>query len=87
MVGLVGAQLGGMRALALAHPLARPASPRCAAPRPRTPAAFLTMASEIKNRMALVPQAEEGGAGGKGTVSVGPGQAVGGGKSGGGGCC
>lgn len=48
-------------------------------------AAFLTMASEIKNRMALVPQAEEG-AGAKGTVSVGPGQAVGA-KSGGGGCC
>jgi hypothetical protein len=43
------------------------------------------MAGEIKNRMALVPQADEGSAG-KGTVSVGPGQAVTG-KQGGGGCC
>ena len=41
------------------------------------------MAAEIKNRMALVPQAEEGA---KNTVSVGPGAAIGG-KPSGGGCC
>jgi Ras-related protein Rab-1A len=44
--------------------------------------AFLTMAAEIKNRMAMVPQAEEGP---KGTVSVGKGESVK--ASGGGGCC
>ncbi len=38
------------------------------------------MAGEIKNRMALVPQAEET----KGAVSVGKGESV---KQGGGGCC
>lgn len=42
------------------------------------------MAAEIKNRMALVPAADESAP--KGTVSVGKGEAVGG-KSGGGGCC
>ena len=50
---------------------------------PHAPAAFLTMAGEIKNRMALVPQAEDSA---KGAVNVGKGTTV---KSGGGGggCC
>ena len=43
--------------------------------------AFLTMAGEIKNRMAMVPQAE----GAKDKSSVGTGES--GGKQGGGGCC
>jgi Ras-related protein Rab-1A len=42
--------------------------------------AFLTMAGEIKNRMAMVPQAEEA----KDKISVGKGESV---KSGGGGGC
>ncbi len=41
---------------------------------------FLTMAGEIKNRMAMVPQQEEA----KGSISVGKGESV---KAGGGGCC
>jgi len=44
--------------------------------------AFLTMASEIKNRMAAVPQAEEAG---RGAVSIGKGETVG--AKQGGGCC
>lgn len=42
----------------------------------------MTMAGEIKNRMALVPQAEDAA---KGAVNVGKGENVG--KKGGGGCC
>jgi len=45
--------------------------------------AFIQMASDIKNRMAMVPSGEE--AADKGKVSVGKGEAVG--KAGGGGCC
>jgi Ras-related protein Rab-1A len=48
--------------------------------------AFIQMAGDIKNRMAMVPAVEEGAAApGKGTVAVGRGESVG--KSGGGGCC
>ena len=65
----------------LSFPVAPPSTLRLPAHAPR--AAFLTMAAEIKNRMALVPQADDGA---KNTVSVGPGQALPG-KSGGGGCC
>ena len=43
---------------------------------------FLTMAGEIKNRMAMVPQADEAS---KGAVNVAKGESVKG--SGGGGCC
>jgi hypothetical protein len=46
----------------------------------RVVAAFMTMAGEIKARMALVPQAEDAPKG----VTVGKGDTV---KSGGGGCC
>jgi hypothetical protein len=49
----------------------------------RYSAAFMTMAGEIKARMALVPQAEDGPKGS--SVSVGKGDSVG--KTGGGGCC
>jgi hypothetical protein len=45
--------------------------------------AFLTMAAEIKNRVAMAPQPEEPG---KGSVSVGKGESVGK-QGGGGGCC
>lgn len=44
--------------------------------------AFLTMAAEIKNRMASVPQQDEGA---KGTVTVAKGESVK--AAGGGGCC
>ena len=50
---------------------------------PLTFTAFLTMAAEIKNRMALVPQQEDKG---KGSVNVGGGTTVGK-PAGGGGCC
>jgi Ras-related protein Rab-1A len=54
--------------------------------RARACAAFIQMAGDIKNRMAMVPAVEEGAAApGKGTVAVGRGESVG--KSGGGGCC
>jgi Ras-related protein Rab-1A len=43
--------------------------------------AFLTMAAEIKNRMAMVPQPEEA----KGAVSIGKGESVA--AKSGGGCC
>ncbi len=45
--------------------------------------AFRTMAEEIKNRMASVPQQDDSN---KGTVSVGKGESVGK-PAGGGGCC
>ena len=44
--------------------------------------AFLTMAGEIKNRMAMVPSQDEAA---KGAVSVGKGESVK--AAGGGGCC
>jgi len=52
--------------------------------------AFIQMAGDIKNRMAMVPQAEEAASGSgapRGTVAVGRGETVGKGAGGGGGCC
>lgn len=48
---------------------------------PRLAAAFMTMAGEIKNRIVMIPQPEDGA---KDKVKVGTGESL---KKSGGGCC